>query len=201
MLSFLQRSSNGTAQTSVREAYRQRLQEIAASTLVPSTPALGKPGAEAGLPDVPSVSRLRTVEEKHPLPTRPAGELADFPVKIAQSLTECPPGALTGLDRQTTLDRERLRAALGKLDSLAGDVQSLDAEFGQIRELCRAVQERIRTQAETVAALEQTVRSQAEFIETRVKAALRQASQRFEALTLALDAHAEAAGKPNAVVN
>lgn len=201
MLSFLQRSSNGTAQTSVRDAYRQRLQEIAASTLVPSTSALGRAGAEAGPPDAPSFSRMRTVEEMRPTPARPAGGLHDLPVKMVQSPTECPSGAFTGLDRQVTLDRDRLRAALGNLDSLAGNVQSLDAEFGQIRELCRAVQECIRTQSETVVALEQTVRSQAELIETRVKAALRQVSERFEALTLALDAHAEAAGKADTVIS
>lgn len=201
MLSFMQRSSSGTAQTSVRDAYRQRLQEIGATTLVPSTSALGRPGAEAGPPDAPSFSRMRTVEEMRPTPTRPAGGLDDLPVQIAQCSTEGPSGALTGLDRQATLDRDRLRAALGNLDSLAGNVQSLDAEFGQIRELCRAVQECIRSQAETVAALEQTVRSQAELIETRVKAALRQASERFEALTLALDAQTEAAGKADTVIS
>lgn len=214
MLSLLQSPSTGANQTSLRDAYRQRLQEIAASTpdLSPISDRL--PGVEADPPDSQFFSRISEVEEKRPAP---AVGLDEFSKKIAQSLTECWSLAFTGLDHQVSLDRDRLQTALGNLDSLAGNVQSLadrldplsqradlldsnyqdlgarlidaeqrlatsqrgierlDAEFGQIREFCQGVEEGIRTQGETVAALSQV-------------------SERFEALTQALDAHTEAIG-------
>lgn len=259
MLSLLQSPSNGANQTSLRDAYRQRLQEIAASTPDPSPISDRLPGVEADPPDSQFFSRISEVEEKRPAPAvtatcevpkdslsgtgavtaapaRPAVGLDEFSKKIAQSLTECWSLAFTGLEQQVSLDRDRLQTALGNLDSLAGNVQSLadrldplsqradlldsnyqdlgarlidaeqrlatsqrgierlDAEFGQIREFCQGVEEGIRTQGETVAALEQTVRNQTELIGKHVKAALSQVSERFEALTQALDAHTEAIG-------
>ncbi len=233
MLSLLQSPSNGANQTSLRDAYRQRLQEIAASTPDPSPISDRLPGVEADPPDSQFFSRISEVEEKRPAP---AVGLDEFSKKIAQSLTECWSLAFTGLEQQVSLDRDRLQTALGNLDSLAGNVQSLadrldplsqradlldsnyqdlgarlidaeqrlatsqrgierlDAEFGQIREFCQGVEEGIRTQGETVAALEQTVRNQTELIGKHVKAALSQVSERFEALTQALDAHTEAIG-------
>jgi uncharacterized coiled-coil protein SlyX len=265
MLSFLQKPSNGTDQPSLRDAYRQRLQEIGESTPVPSAISDGTPDAEAGQPGTQFFSRISKAkaEEKHPVPAvaatcevpkespsgagpvavasvRPVAGFNEFSTKIAQSLTECWSGAFMGLERQVSLDRDRLQTALANLDSLAGNVQSvagcldplsertdvldrnyhelgprlidaekrlaasqrgiecLNEELGQIRELCQGVQERIGTQGETIAALEQTVRNQADLIGTQVKAALSQVGERFEAFTQALDAHTEAIGKLDA---
>ena len=62
----------------------------------------------------------------------------------------------------------------------------------EVSGFCREVQERVRTQGEAMAALEGTVRNQAELIGTQVNAALSRVSERFEAFTQALDAHTEA---------
>lgn len=77
-------------------------------------------------------------------------------------------------------------------------IERLDEELGQLRELCQGVQKRVRTQGETTAGLEQTVRDQADSIGTHVKAALSQVGEQFEAFTRALDAHTEAIAKLDA---
>ena len=244
MLSFLHKPSSGADQTSLSDAYRQRLQEIAASTPSASTSPEVTPAAESAPPPVPTAA---AAEENRPAPAaattrvaapaRPVAGLDEVSVKIAQSLTECWSGALMGLDRQVSLDRDQLQVALSNLDSLAGNVQSLascldplsertdllgrnchdldarlagaeqrlassqqgiervEAEVGQVRELCRGMQEHLRIQGETIAALEKAVRSQAGLIETHMKTALSQIGERFESFTLALDGHADAIGK------
>ena len=218
MLSIWHRPSNGTDRMSLREAYRQRLLEIAAATPVPSATSSGSPGAEASPPDAKAFSWVRPIEELRPASlhaasrevpregpsgtdaftvarARLAGGLANLSATMARSSSECSAAALAGLDRSLALDRGRLRTGPGTQDSLAGDVARLDAEFGHIRELCRAVQEGIRIQANTVAALEKALRSQSELIDAQVKDTLCQVSERFEVLNRALDAQTEAAGK------
>ena len=259
MLSFLQKPSDNTDQPSLRDAYRQRLQEIGESRSVPPLVSERKPATEADQPDAQVLPRISkaNAEEKQPepaalaicaapkespsgaspvtpAPVRPTAGLDELSTRIAQSLTECWSGALMGLERQFTVDRDRLQTALANLDSLAGNVQSvagcldplsertdlldrnynelgprlidaekrlatsehgierINRELGQIRELCQGVQAGLRTQQDTIAALEQTVGNQAELIGTQVKAALSQVSERFDAFTHALDAHTEA---------
>jgi hypothetical protein len=77
-------------------------------------------------------------------------------------------------------------------------IARLNEELGEIRDLCQGMQAGLRTQGETTAALEQTVRNQAESIATQVKAALSELGERFATLTRALDAHTEAIGKIDA---
>lgn len=265
MLSFLQKPTNGTDQPSLRDAYRQRLQEIGESTPVPSATSDESPAAEAGQPDAQFFSRISKakVEEKQPepasaptcevpkdspsgavpvtaTPARKAAGFDEFSTRIAQSLTECWSGAFMGLERQVSLDRDRLQTALANLDSLAGNVQTvagcldplsartdlldrsyhelgprlseaeqrlatsqrgiehLNEELGRVRDLCQGVQVDIRTQGDITAALELTVRNQAEMIGTQLKVSLSQLGERFEAFTQALEAHTEAIGKLDA---
>jgi hypothetical protein len=266
MLSFLQKPSNGIDQPSLRDAYRQRLQEIGDSTPVPLTASSdGTPGAEADQPDAQFFSRISRAkaEEKNlvpagtatgevpvdsdsevgpvpPAPVRPATGFDEFSTRIAQSLTECWSGAFMGLERQVCLDRDRLQAALANLDKLAGNVQSVagcldplaertetldrnyhelgprlfdaeqrvatsqrdiervNEELVEIRELCQGLQAGLRIQGENTAALERTVRNQAELIGTQLQAALSEIGGRFEACTQALGAHTEAIGKLDA---
>jgi len=134
----------------LRDAYRQRLQEIGESTPVSSATSDELPLVEAGQPDAQFFSRISKakVEEKHPEPAgaptcevsqdtpsgagpvtaAPAPKAAgfdEFSTRIAQSLTECWSGAFMSLERQVSLDRDRLQTALTNLDSLAGNVQNV----------------------------------------------------------------------------
>ena len=265
MLSFLQKPTNGTDQPSLRDAYRQRLQEIGESTPTVFATSDELPAAEGGQPDPQFYSRISRAktEEKQPepapaptceapkdsvsgagpvlaAPSRPATGFDEFSTRIAQSLIECWSGAFMGLERQVSLDRDRLQTALANLDSLAGNVQSvagcldplsertetldrnyhelgprlsdaeqrlatsqlgierLNDELGQVRLLCQGVQVDIRTQGELAAALELTVRSQADLIAAQLKASLAEVGERFATFTRALDAHTEAIGRLDA---
>ena len=62
MISFLQMPSNGTDKSHVRDAYRQRLQEIADSTSYSSTTSDWLPGAETGQPDSQFILKVKVEE-------------------------------------------------------------------------------------------------------------------------------------------
>jgi hypothetical protein len=93
MLSSLQKPSNGIDQPSLRDAYRQRLQEIGYSTPVPLTASSdGTPGAEEDQPDAQFFSRISKAkaEEKNLVPA--AAAACEVP---ADSDSEADPGLLT----------------------------------------------------------------------------------------------------------
>jgi division protein CdvB (Snf7/Vps24/ESCRT-III family) len=134
MISILHKSHNGSGYASLRDAYRQRLQEIATSSVEPRSSAEGaaKPfpageGTKAEAVGTPLMETLNT-DSQQSRPTVAVAarhESADDGLDILKNKRSCGQDECwTEASRQTPLERSLLQKAIGNLDSLAGNAKS-----------------------------------------------------------------------------